>query len=647
MRSPSLLFRSIAPLLVLVLILSSRTVVFSEDDINSLSFQEACQRDLSHWQDLLENGKFDDLEKIADELRTSNAKYRNGRGRLWRFAWCTLLDNHRDRSESDYAKSFAQLENWLKAYPQSVNARLVLAHTWQKYSLRARGGNPTTETPASPIESFEARNDKASSYLDEIDGLTKSYDNVYRRLRIELSKDKGIKPDVQLVYDGLKDDPTSMELVHGMSICLLPRWYGEEGELERFADAVVERTKEKCGELHYVTAAVATKELLKSYLLDTHHFDMGRLRQGFRDLERLYPNSREHLDDEAQLAFMAEDLETVYATMEKIGEHPALESWKQTEVFWNELKPRFTREMMQGEQKRLLLGHARPVLALEIVQGGKTAVSCDPDYGIRLHEVSTGKRLHWIYLRGIQADSMSVDPKTGILASGMNEEPGVALLSLINGQVGTLPDPQGKVTRTEVSPQGAQLVTANEDGVVSAFDLKTGKVMHESKPVNKRQVNDMAFSSNSTELALAENSGGVQIFALKKNWESREYQVGATPLTSIAWNGKYIAVGSRQGDVFVLNSKTGETIATWKSDPLEIATLAFSPNGKKLAMGLRAESRDAIVNNPLQIWDFEADKSPKPLLGHKMGVNRVRFVDSGKTLLSGSNDWTIRVWDVP
>ncbi len=70
-----------------------------------------------------------------------------------------------------------------------------------------------------------------------------------------------------------------------------------------------------------------------------------------------------------------------------------------------------------------------------------------------------------------------------------------------------------------------------------------------------------------------------------------------------------------------------------------VLSVAFSPNGKTLALG----SRD----NTVIFWDLSTRKTVgKPLTGHKGGVLSVVFSPDGKTLASGSWDKTVILWDV-
>ena len=148
-------------------------------------------------------------------------------------------------------------------------------------------------------------------------------------------------------------------------------------------------------------------------------------------------------------------------------------------------------------------------------------------------------------------------------------------------------------------------------------------------------------------LAVAASSGDLQLLDLSANVIATDRKVSPDPLRSVAWVGTSLAVGTAAGGVHVLNAKTGDEIVAWKGEPVEVASLAFSPDGKKLAIGLRSTTWETPLAAPLQIWNFSTEKTPTPLVGHKQGVSCVRFSSDGKTLLSGSHDWTVRVWDVP
>ena len=65
--------------------------------------------------------------------------------------------------------------------------------------------------------------------------------------------------------------------------------------------------------------------------------------------------------------------------------------------------------------------------------------------------------------------------------------------------------------------------------------------------------------------------------------------------------------------------------------------VSFSPDGKTLASG----SWDYTV----KLWDVASAKELKTLSGHSDSVWSVSFSPDGKTLASGSRDYTVKLWN--
>jgi WD40 repeat protein len=69
-----------------------------------------------------------------------------------------------------------------------------------------------------------------------------------------------------------------------------------------------------------------------------------------------------------------------------------------------------------------------------------------------------------------------------------------------------------------------------------------------------------------------------------------------------------------------------------------IFSLAFSPDGKYLASG----SEDRTV----KVWNIDSQKEVTTLQGHRYSVRSVAFSPDGKYLASGSDDKTVKLWSV-
>ncbi|AVH72605.1 nSTAND1 domain-containing NTPase [Nostoc sp. 'Lobaria pulmonaria (5183) cyanobiont'] len=79
-----------------------------------------------------------------------------------------------------------------------------------------------------------------------------------------------------------------------------------------------------------------------------------------------------------------------------------------------------------------------------------------------------------------------------------------------------------------------------------------------------------------------------------------------------------------------VNTLEGHSSSVWG--------VVFSPDGKTLASG--------SDDNTIKLWDVSTGKAIKTLTGHSSMVISVVFSPDGKTLASGSDDNTIKLWDV-
>jgi WD40 repeat protein len=160
------------------------------------------------------------------------------------------------------------------------------------------------------------------------------------------------------------------------------------------------------------------------------------------------------------------------------------------------------------------------------------------------------------------------------------------------------------------------------------------------------QVNAIAISPDSTQLALGEYTSGTE--GILRVYDivtlTEQAQVNISPGAYLPWalsfspRGDLIASGTASGAIQVWNTSNLSSTATIRGHHGQVTSIAFSSDGSQIVSG----SADGTARIRLVA---SSEEPHAPITGHDASVRQVVFSSDGSRLLSGSDDKTVRIWD--
>lgn len=241
--------------------------------------------------------------------------------------------------------------------------------------------------------------------------------------------------------------------------------------------------------------------------------------------------------------------------------------------------------------------HTKPVRTVALSRDGKMVASGGDDKEINLWETSNGK-----------------------------------LIRTIQGHTNW-------VFRVAFSPDGKTLASASGDRTIKLWNTSDGKLI-KSIQIPEADERFVDFSNDLKSIAFY-NTGtkGVRLWQMQENKMLREFQGNKDEIRAAAFSpdNQSLALANQDGTVSVWNVNDGKLIRTLdaKGEP---SSLAFNNDGQVVAAG--------YGDGSILLWQTADGSFIKQLRGHKNYVLSLSFSDKGNALFSGSEDKTIRLWEM-
>lgn len=231
------------------------------------------------WVGLLRQHRFLELEQLASVYRKTPDVLHD---------FYAALGDFEIEGQADQESRRDDLEAWTTERPDSSEARLALAQYWIHMGWEARGGGYANTVSRQARQLFEERLEKASQAIEKASELGNK-DLALELTRISLHQGKGEPAEIVEAFKRATEAyPDRLEPYLFMVIPLLPRWYGEPGDLRELSDEAVKATRKTFGQGGAAVVGLNAMDSEGRELMDPNtpgHLDWKQVVQGMADLE--------------------------------------------------------------------------------------------------------------------------------------------------------------------------------------------------------------------------------------------------------------------------------------------------------------------------------------------------------------------------
>lgn len=206
----------------------------------------------------------------------------------------------------------------------------------------------------------------------------------------------------------------------------------------------------------------------------------------------------------------------------------------------------------------------------------------------------------------------------------------------------------GDVYAIDYSRDGGRIATGGGDGTSRVWDAKTGQELMKLTG-HTTTVAHVEFTPEGDRLLTAGAEGLTRLWDISlqggRDWLTVPGPAGRLGSVVFSPDGSTFAVPRESKGLTIRDVKTGAETITLRNGEVPIWEIAFSPDGKRIAVAAGAVPTESPASRTVPIWNLQTGKRVATLTGHQDQASAVAFSPDGRRVVTSGWDGTLRLWD--
>ncbi len=298
---------------------------------------------------------------------------------------------------------------------------------------------------------------------------------------------------------------------------------------------------------------------------------------------------------------------------------------------------------------RTFTGHTSNVSSVAISPDGRFALSGSGDNKPKLWDVSTGREVRAFTGHTHSVSSVAFSPDGRFALSGSGDKT-LKLWEVSTGrEVRAFTGHTSWVPSVAFSPDGRFALSGSADDTLKLWDVSTGREVR-AFTGHTGSVYSVAFSPDGRFALSGSDDKTLKLWDVSTGREVRAFTGHTGYVYSVAFSpdGRFALSGSADDTLKLWDVSTGREVRAFTGHTYPVSSVAFSPDGRYFVSGadVSVDDRKGLMPPAVTLWDRATGLLVAKLTGQKIRATSVTFSPDGRFILSGSDDKTLKLWDV-